>query len=57
MEIPINLYSILFDNHFPFQKSVFVIKYILGDVLRKYIQIFEKKNKKQFSAKKNVFLP
>ena len=44
VERPINLYIILFDNHSPFQKSVFGhYKYILGDVLDKYVQEYEKK--------------
>ena len=45
MEKAFNLYitCILFDNHSPFQKSVFGhSKYILGDVLDKYIQKYEK---------------
>ena len=55
MDRPINLYIILFDNHSPFQKSVFGhSKYILGDVLDKYVQTFEKK--KIFSVK-NYILP
>ena len=52
MERPINLYIILFDNHFPFQKSVFChSKYILGDVLDNYV----KKSEKNFFAKKCIF--
>ena len=46
MERPINLYIKLFDNHSPFQKSSFFFcysKYILGEVLDKYVQKFEKK--------------
>ena len=43
MERPINLYIILFDNHSPFQKSVFChSKYIFGDVLDNYVQKYEK---------------
>ena len=43
VERPINLYIILCDNHSHFQKSVFGhSKYILGDVLDKYIQKYEK---------------
>ena len=49
MEIPINLYIIVFDNHFPFQKSIFRhSKYILGDKLDNYAQ----KNLK----KKNIYI-
>ena len=49
---PINLNIILFDNHSPFQKSVFCYsKYILGDVQDKYVQKFEK----IFSAKNCIF--
>ena len=48
VERPINL----FDNHSPFQKSVFhCSKYILGDVLDKYVQKYEK----IFSAKNCIF--
>ena len=36
---PINLYIIVFNNQFPFQKSVCGhSKYILGDVLDKYVK-------------------
>ena len=58
---PINLYIILFENHFPFQKSVFChSKYTLGDVLDNYVQKYEKrfifflqkKNKKKKKKKK-----
>ena len=55
MERPINLYIILFDNHSPFQKSVFGhSKYVRGDVhvLDKYIQKYENNI---FSAKKCIF--
>ena len=50
VERPINLYIILFDNHSPFQKSVFGHS---KDVLDKYVQKYEK----YFLQKKNVFLP
>ena len=57
VERPINLYNILFDNHFPFQKSFFChSKYILGDVLDNYVQNFEKIFV-FFFLQKNVFLP
>ena len=42
VERPVYLYIILFDNHFPFQKPVFGhSKYLLGDVLDKYVQKYE----------------
>ena len=47
VERPINLYIILFDNHFPFQKSVFVIL--------SHSKYTKKKKKKK--KKKKVFLP
>ena len=48
VETPINLCIILFDNHSHISKSVFCYsKYILGDVLDKYVQNFNK----IFSAK------
>ena len=54
MKRPINLYIILFDNHFPFQKSVFFChsKYIVGDVLDNSVQKYDK-----IFLAKNVFLP
>ena len=60
VERPIDLNIILFDNHSPFQKSVFGhSKYILGDALDKYVQKYIHVYKKKiFSAKKKkkVFL-
>ena len=41
VERPI-LYIILFDNHFPFQKSAFShSKYIFGDLLDTFVQKYE----------------
>ena len=42
VERPINLCVILFDNHSCFNNQFFYSKYILGDVLDKHIQKFEK---------------
>ena len=54
VERPFDLYIILFDMFSPFQKPVLChSKYIFGDVLDKYVQIYEQ----IFSAKKIVFLP
>ena len=53
VERPINLCIILFDNHSPFQISVFRhSKYILGDVLDKYVQKYAEE---KVSAKKMYF--
>ena len=58
VERPINLCTILFDNHSPFKNHFFCYsKYILGDVLDKYVQRFEEKYIYIFSAKKNAFCP
>ena len=58
MEIPINLYIILFANYFPFQTSVFChSKYNHGDVLDNNVQKYEKKKKKKKKKKKMFFCP
>ena len=52
---PVDLYIILFDKHSPFQKSVVQFcrcKYIIGDVLDKYVQRYQK-----LCSTKTVFYP
>ena len=49
-------YIILFDNHFPFQTSVFCLsRYILGDVLDNYAQKLKKKYFKLSYNKKFIY--